>query len=75
MELNKKELKKLYKNIIKSKAFDDCMTIINDDEPERKALTITRRLSKWASKIALEVGAPSKLVEEILSNKLKGLLI
>ena len=49
--------------------YDDCMTIISDEDPEEKIATITRRLPKWVDKIALEIGAPHAEVEKILTQK------
>ena len=58
---------KLNAKIEQSKAYDDCMTIISDEDPEEKIATITRRLPKWVDKIALEIGAPHAEVEKILT--------
>ena len=55
--------------IEQSKAYDDCVTIISDADPEERTSTITRRLSKWVDKIALEIGAPSEEVKKILIRK------
>lgn len=60
---------KLNAKIEQSKAFEDCMTIINDEEPEDRIDTIKKKLSKWVEKIALEIGAPTDEIEKILSNK------
>ena len=60
---------KLNAKIEQSKAYDDCMTIISDEDPEEKIATITRRLPKWVDKIALEIGAPHAEVEKILTQK------
>lgn len=60
---------KLNAKIEQSKAFEDCMTIINDEEPEDRIDTIKKKLSKWVEKIALEIGAPADEIEKILSNK------
>lgn len=55
---------KLNAKIEQSNAYDDCMTIISDEDPEEKIATITRRLPKWVDKIALEIGAPHAEVEK-----------
>ena len=60
---------KLNAKIEQSKAYDDCMTIIGDEDPEERIATITRRLPKWVDKIALEIGAPRAEVEKILTRK------
>lgn len=60
---------KLNVKIEKSKAFEDCVTIISDEEPEDKLNTIKKRLPKWTEKIALEVGALKSDVEKILIRK------
>ena len=60
---------KLNIKIEKSKAFEDCVTIISDEEPEDKLNTIKKRLPKWTEKIALEVGALKDDVEKILIKK------
>lgn len=60
---------KLNIKIERSKAFDDCVTIISDEEPEDKINTIKKRLPKWTEKIALEVGALKGDVEKILIKK------
>lgn len=61
---------KLNVKIEQSKAFDDCVTIINDeeDESERVAL-ISRKLPKWAEKISLEIGFSKTDIEKILTRK------
>lgn len=60
---------KLNVKIEQSKAFEDCVTIISDEEPEDKLNTIKKRLPKWTEKIALEVGASKSDVEKILIKK------
>ncbi len=60
---------KLNARIEQSHSFDDCMTIIADEDPADKLETIKKRLSKWAEKIALEIGASKDEVEKILSHK------
>ena len=60
---------KLNVKIEQSKAFEDCVTVINDEEPEDKLNTIKKRLPKWTEKIALEVGALKTDVEKILIRK------
>lgn len=59
---------KLTEKVTKSKAYEDCLTIINDEEPDEKIETILRKLPKWADKVALEVGAPSAEVEKVLQH-------
>lgn len=56
--------------IEKSQAFDECITIIEDAEPEEKKALIEKRLTKWSNKIALEIGTSALEVEKILKNKL-----
>lgn len=60
---------KLNAKIEKSKAFADCMTIIVDEEPDDRIVTIKKRLSKWVEKIALEIGAVKADTERILIRK------
>ena len=60
---------KLTARIEKSKAFADCMTIIEDEEPEDRTETITKRLQKWVEKIAFEIGAVKADIERILIRK------
>lgn len=60
---------KLNSKIEQSHAFDDCTIIIADEDPEERIDTIRKRLSKWAEKIALEIGAPKADVEGILARK------
>lgn len=60
---------KLNSKIEKSKAFENCVTIISDEEPEDKLNTIKKRLPKWIEKIALEVGELKGDVEKILIKK------
>ena len=60
---------KLNAQIEQSHSFDDCMTIIADEDPADKLEIIKKRLSKWAEKIALEIGASKDEVEKILSHK------
>lgn len=60
---------KLNAKIEQSKAYDNCMTVICDEDPEERLPTITKRLPKWAEKIALEIGAPRMEVEKVLSEK------
>lgn len=63
---------KLNAKIEKSQAFENCMVIIADEDPEDRIKTITKRLSKWAEKIANEVGALKSNVERILIRKWLG---
>lgn len=60
---------KLNAQIEKSKVYDECVIIINDEETEDRIKTIKKRLPKWADKIALEVGASKENVERILTEK------
>lgn len=60
---------KLNTKIEKSKAYEECVVIIEDEEPEDRLDTIRKRLSKWAAKIALEIGALKTDVEKILTEK------
>jgi len=60
---------KLNGRIEKSKAFADCITIIEDEESENRLDTIKTRLSKWVEKIALEIGAAKTDIERILVRK------
>lgn len=55
--------------IEKSKAFADCMTIIEDEDPDEKLDTIKKRLPKWIDKIALETGGVKSDIERILRRK------
>lgn len=55
--------------IEKSKAFADCMTIIEDEDPDEKLDTIKKRLQKWIEKIALETGGVKSDIERILRRK------
>lgn len=60
---------KLYAAIEKSNAFSDCVTIIDDEDPDDKVETIKKRLPKWVEKIALEIGASQTDIENILRRK------
>lgn len=60
---------KLNARIEQSKAYDECITIINDEEPENRIAKIKQRLSKWVNKIACEIGYPTSEVEKILIRK------
>jgi hypothetical protein len=60
---------KLNAKIEKSRAFADCVTIIEDEEPEDKEETVRKRLPRWVEKIALEVGADKSDIERILTRK------
>lgn len=60
---------KLNTKIEKSKAYEECVVIIEDEDPEDRLDTIRKRLSKWADKIALEIGALKADVEKILTEK------
>ncbi|WP_310603606.1 DUF1998 domain-containing protein [Anaerosporobacter sp.] len=60
---------KLNMKIEQSKAYEECVIIIEDEEPEDKLETIKKRFGKWASKIASEIGALQADVEKNLSKK------
>ena len=61
---------KLNTKIEQSNAYEECITIIADeDTAEEKEKLIRKRLSKWAEKIALEIGALKSDVEKILTSK------
>lgn len=60
---------KLNSKIEQSHAFDDCMTIIADEEPEDRPTVIRKRIPKWSEKIALEIGAAKDDIEKILTRK------
>jgi hypothetical protein len=60
---------KLNGKIEKSKAFADCITIIEDEESENRIDTIKKRLPKWVERIALEIGAAKTDIERILTRK------
>lgn len=60
---------KLNSRIEKSNAFEECIVIINDEEPEDREEKIAKKLSKWSEKIALEIGANKHDVERILKGK------
>lgn len=61
---------KLNAKIESSKAFEDCITIINDeDDEDDKLAIIKKRFSKWVERISLEIGASIPDVEKILTRK------
>ncbi len=61
---------KLNAQIEGSKAFEDCVTIINDEDNEGDKLAkIKKRFSKWVERISLEIGASMLDVEKILTRK------
>lgn len=60
---------KLNARIEQSKAFGECITIIEDEEPDDRIDKIKKKLPKWANKIALEIGTPVSEVEKILKMK------
>lgn len=61
---------KLNIKIEQSQSFGDCIIKIEDeDTAEEKLALIKKRLSKWAEKIALEIGTPKSDVEKILARK------
>lgn len=61
---------KLNLKIENSRAYEDCEVIIEDAEPEQRLDIIEKRFSKWAQRIALEIGASQNDVEKILAEKL-----
>lgn len=61
---------KLNTKIEQSTAYDECIIKIADEETEEEKIAlIKKRLSKWAEKIALEIGALQADVEKILTGK------
>ena len=60
---------KLNIKIENSHAYEDCITIINDEEPEDRPFVIKKKLAKWSEKIANEIGFLKTDVEKILRNK------
>lgn len=60
---------KLNTKIEQSKAYEECVVIIEDEDPEDRLDTIKKRFPKWAAKIATEIGALQSDVEKILSEK------
>ncbi|BAL00269.1 hypothetical protein OBV_30700 [Oscillibacter valericigenes Sjm18-20] len=60
---------KLNTKIEQSKAYGECVVIIEDEEPADRVETIKKRLSKWSSKIAAEIGALQVDVEKVLTEK------
>lgn len=62
---------KLNSKIQQSVAYDNCIVIINDTEPEDRIEKIAKRLHKWAEKIGLEIGAIQADVEKILQYRLE----
>ena len=60
---------KLNTRIEKSKAFSDCMVVIEDEDPDDRIDTIKKRLPKWTGKIASEIGAAQSDIERILKRK------
>lgn len=61
---------KLNMMIEKSKAYEECVVIIEDEEPENRLEIKKKRFHKWASKIASEIGALQGDVEKNLYKKL-----
>lgn len=57
---------KLNTQIEQSQAYETCIAVIEDGEPEDREALIKKRLPKWAEKIATEIGAPYDSVEKIL---------
>lgn len=60
---------KLNAQIEKSKAYDECVIIIDDEDPGDRIETIKKRLPKWIDKISLEIGVSKENVERILTRK------
>lgn len=61
---------KLNTKIEQSTAYEECIIKIADEETaEEKLALIRKRLSKWAEKIAMEIGALKSDVEKILIRK------
>ena len=61
---------KLNTKIEQSNAYEECITILADEETHEEKLALVRkRLSKWVKKIALEIGAHNSDVEKILTRK------
>ncbi len=60
---------KLNSRIEQSNAYDNCIVILEDTDPEDRIETITKKLPKWAERIALEIGALPADVERILKDK------
>ncbi len=61
---------KLNTKIEQSNEYETCIGIISDEETqEEKNVLISKRLSKWAERIALEIGALKADVEKILEEK------
>ena len=61
---------KLNAKIEGSKAFEDCITIINDeDDEDDKIAKIKKKFTKWVERISLEIGASASDVEKVLKRK------
>lgn len=60
---------KLNAKIENSKAFSDCIIVIEDEEPEEQINKIKKKLPQWAKKIASEIGMPVLEVEKMLKMK------
>ena len=60
---------KLNTKIEQCKAYEECVVIIEDEDPDDRVDTIKKRFAKWAAKIALEIGALQSDVEKILTEK------
>lgn len=60
---------KLNTKIEQSKAYEECVVIIEDEDPEDRPAKIKKSFSKWAAKIAIEIGVLQSDVEKILSRK------
>ena len=60
---------KLNMKIEESKAYEECVVIIEDEEPEDRSKKIQKSFKKWATKIAMEIGALQSDVEKILTEK------
>lgn len=59
----------LISKIENSNTFSDCITIIEDEDPEDREFIIKRKLSKWSEKIAAEIIADKVDVKRILTRK------
>lgn len=57
-------------SIENSKRYAECLTIINDYEPEEKESKIRTRLDKWANEIAKQIARDPLAVKRILERKL-----
>lgn len=60
---------KLNAKIEQSNAYDICISVINEEDQDKRIDKITDRLPKWANDIANEIGASSEEVKNILFRK------